>query len=509
MSIQEQLLAEIADAIRQKSGTTDAIIAKDFAQAILDLPEGGGSSGGGGGAGPVKAPKLTVSSTLLQHAKYISVHSDTELAKDISTEKLNIQDSGQYIVDLIRTDDLNFILNCNELSIGTNIQIQALAALFINNNGDSNVLTINIDKHVIDNLYNLYNTPVGLIDIMKTDTYVDGSTYTIPVTASFWSSIASLLSVNADGVVTFDRITLKINARDSSLRQLSYEVYSMKNDTETLKIRWRGLAHYSNYTTEYTWELFFTHGAIVICLINQPSSYFNGEFTISTPLGTFNYTLSAETPFVTFYCTNSTGMMYNIINEKYDSSKVLPPAPESCTLDELIAYGTTYMASALLETDNDEGSYTVNILSWPYKGSVYNSCTVNGNSWITLPGHNELIKMNRRDASVWSIYYQTTVLNFNDVMLEATKVRWDGKAHYSQARDQIWDLYLFANGDAMIHLVKKSSSYWNGVFNFFGVSYTISEENTFVSFYRQNTDGTEWTVHNNKYDVNLSKNLIN
>ena len=38
MSIQEQLLTEIADAIRTKGGTSATIAAKDFAKAILAIP---------------------------------------------------------------------------------------------------------------------------------------------------------------------------------------------------------------------------------------------------------------------------------------------------------------------------------------------------------------------------------------------------------------------------------------------------------------------------------------
>lgn len=40
MSIQEEKLAEIADAIRSKDGTTAPIVANDFAQRILDIPTG-------------------------------------------------------------------------------------------------------------------------------------------------------------------------------------------------------------------------------------------------------------------------------------------------------------------------------------------------------------------------------------------------------------------------------------------------------------------------------------
>lgn len=47
MSAQGNYLKVIADAIREKAGTTDSIPANMFASRILALPTGGGGSGGG------------------------------------------------------------------------------------------------------------------------------------------------------------------------------------------------------------------------------------------------------------------------------------------------------------------------------------------------------------------------------------------------------------------------------------------------------------------------------
>ena len=45
MSVQEEKLKAIADAIREKKGTTEPIKASDFASEILSIESGGGGSG--------------------------------------------------------------------------------------------------------------------------------------------------------------------------------------------------------------------------------------------------------------------------------------------------------------------------------------------------------------------------------------------------------------------------------------------------------------------------------
>lgn len=491
MSIQESLFAEIAEAIRQKGGTSDAIIAKDFAEAILALPEGGGSTG------PVKAPKLTFTYKAIQHAECFLIHSDTELAESISLDAFTIEDTFNKLLGIVRNDALNFTISCKELQLNDSFKIRALAKLFINNNGASNMLSFSVGKHTIDDLYNV---PIGLADVVKSDTYIDSGTYNVPVDIAPWNSIATSMSVTADGVLTLDRIVIKVNARDESLLQLSYNTYEMRGDTQSLKVRWRGLARYNTWTDEYAWEIFFVTGAIVICLVNQPPDNWTGEFTITTPLGTQTYELSAEKPFITFYCADYTYFRYNIVNEKLDSSKIMGQIPASFTLDALIESGTAYMRAPLFEKKCDDDTVSVPIQSWMYQNKTFNACNVSGNSWIGLAGYSELIKLDRRDAAVYSVYCILTKVTFNKISLNTTKIRWDGAAKYNASRDLVWDLYLFANGDAMIHLIKQSSI-WGGVFSFCGLDYSISMDTPFVSFYRQNVEGTSWIKVNAKYDI--------
>lgn len=491
MSMQENLFAEIAEAIRQKGGTSDAIVAKDFAKAILALPESGGSTG------PIKAPRLVATSKVIQHAEYLVIHSDTELAESISLESFIIEDTFNKLLSVVRNDALNFTIKCHKLQLNDSFKIQALAKLFINNNGASNILSYNIGKHIIDNLY---DTPVGLSDVVKSSTYIDSGAYTVPVGIAPWNYIANSMTVDADGVLTLGRIIIKVNAQDESLLQLSYNTYEMQDDTQSLKVRWRGLAYYNTLADEYAWEIFFVTGAIIIHLVNQPPHNWTGAFTITTPLGTQTYTLSAEKPFVTFYCTDYTCFRYNIANEKLDSSKVLGQIPASFTLDALIESGTAYMRAPLFEKKCDDDTVSVSIQSWAYQNKTFNNCSVSGNSWIGLAGYSELIKLNRRDAAVYSIYCILTTVMFNSVKLDTTKIRWDGASSYGGSRDLIWDLYLFANGDAMIHLIKQPTT-WSGVFNFCGLNYSISMDTPFVSFYRQNVEGTSWIKDNTKYDI--------
>lgn len=486
-------------AINDKGATVLAgEILGEYATAINSIPTGGGS-------GTTKDPLIKRMSEILQHTTYIKVHSDTELADTLDLTCLSIEDSKGRLSTVARNGPLDFTLSCSALEIDDIIKVQALPALYVNKNGASNTLTFRCSKHLIDELY---GRPEGLADVMYTTSYVDSGTYSIPVTEPNWATVASSMTVTADGVLKIGNVTVNLNARDESLRQLSYAYYVLKDDSDVIKVRWRGLAHYSTYSTEYIWEAYFAYGALVLHLINQPSSSFNGTFTVVTPSGTLSYSISSDSPFVTFYCNNLSYREYTRVNEKLDSSKVLPKVPSTFTLEELIDAGRTYMFSKAYAVNSDSGSYTTPILPWIYRSTTFTSCTVNGDSWITFSGYSSLIQLNRRDGKVWSIFYQHTTVTFDDIEVPTTKIRWDGYAHYNASHDQVWDLYLFGNGDAMINLLQQSASYWNGTFNFCGASYVISTATPFVSFYRQNVAGTSWKVVQGIYDISLSSNLI-
>ena len=486
-------------AINDKGATVLAgEILSEYATAISSIPTGGGS-------GTTKDPLIKRMSEILQHTTYIKVHSDTELANTLDLTCLSIEDSNGGLSTVARDGPLDFTLSCSALEIDDTIKVQALPALYANKNGSSNTLTFRCSKHLIDELY---GRPEGLTDVMHTTSYVDSGTYSIPVTVTNWATVASSMTVTADGVLKIGNVTVSLNARDESLRQLSYAYYVLKDDSDVIKVRWRGLASYSNYSTEYIWEAYFAYGAIVLHLINQPSSSFNGKFTVATPSGTLSYSISADSPFVTFYCNNLSYREYTMANEKLDSSKVLPKVPSTFTLDELIDAGRTYMVSKAYAVNSDSGTYSIPIIPWVYKGTTFTSCTISGDSWITLSGYSYLIQVNRRDAKIWSAFMQSTSVDFDGLLVDTTKIRWDGYAKYNASRDQVWDVYLFANGDAMINLIKQSAEYWNGTFNFCGASYTISTDTPFVSFYRQNVAGTSWKVVQGIYDISLSSNLI-
>ena len=486
-------------AINDKGATVLADeILSEYATAISSIPTGGGG-------GTTKDPLIKDTSGMLQHATSIKVHSDTELADTIDLTCLSIEDSNGILSTIARDGPLDFILSCSALEIDDTIKVQALPALYANKNGTSNMLTLRCSKHLIDELY---GRPEALTDVMHSASYVDSGTYSIPVTVSDWATVASSMTVTADGVLKIGNVTVNLNARDESLLQLSYAYYVLKDDSDAIKVRWRGLAHWSTYSTEYIWEAYFVYGALVLHLINQPSSSFTGSFSVVTPSGTLSYSISSDSPFVTFYCNNLSYREYTMANEKLYSSKVLPKVPSTFTLEELIDAGRTYMFSNAYGANSDSGSYTTPILPWIYKGTTFTSCTVNGDSWITFSGYSSLIQLNKRDGKIWSIFYQHTTVTFDAIEVPTTKIRWDGYAHYSAAHDQVWDLYLFGNGDAMINLIQQSASYWNGTFNFCGASYVISTDTPFVSFYRQNVAGTSWKVVQGIYDISLSSNLI-
>ena len=68
----------------------------------------------------------------------------------------------------------------------------------------------------------------------------------------------------------------------------------------------------------------------------------------------------------------------------------------------------------------------------------------------------------------------------------------------SSSVNQIWELYLFENGDAMIRMEKKSTS--DGTFSFFGTTFSINEGEC-VSFYRTGESTGKFTAATEVYDI--------
>ena len=132
-------------------------------------------------------------------------------------------------------------------------------------------------------------------------------------------------------------------------------------------------------------------------------------------------------------------------------------------------YGVTYVTRGV-RTDSGSWSFTtpkgfpipnssVQIFSEFGVIPTVTNFSVAANSFVT-PSGRSAININERDAASYNISWM--ICPTKDCG-EVLKIRWEGYAHYNNANvDQIWELYIFANGDYSIIYEKKNSQYSNG-----------------------------------------------
>jgi hypothetical protein len=148
---------------------------------------------------------------------------------------------------------------------------------------------------------------------------------------------------------------------------------------------------------------------------------------------------------------------------------------------------------------------------WPINSVAMSSFGVSGNSFIGINGTSENIKFNRRDTYVNTFYTYWGAVDGVTFL----KITWKGWTPYSPRTDPYlykWELYLFETGDASIHLASKgASANFDGVFTFFGATYTINTTDDTVTFYRRNLSGvnaTDWEVVQGNFNKAQSSLLL-
>lgn len=124
--------------------------------------------------------------------------------------------------------------------------------------------------------------------------------------------------------------------------------------------------------------------------------------------------------------------------------------------------------------------------------------SINDDGWIGVTGSgSEEIQVNRKDAKAHLLSHGNYVLS--DLPISCYKIRWEGYEYYrSSSVNQVWELYLFDNGDAMIRMEKKSTS--DGTFSFFGTAFSLNEGES-VSFYRTGESTGKFTAVTEVYDI--------
>lgn len=165
---------------------------------------------------------------------------------------------------------------------------------------------------------------------------------------------------------------------------------------------------------------------------------------------------------------------------------------------------TDGMTNANYTSDDGSVSLSLDTLLYYYNDTAYNIVYISGNSWIGIGSSTEHIKFNRRDTYISTYYYQ--LIEAEDI--KTMKIRWEGWTPYSSRTDPykyIWECFIMETGDIFIALVHKgASANFDGTFTMYGQTYTISTNQPYVSFYRQNKEGTEWEIVYDKFDMEKS-----
>lgn len=485
MSIQEQLLAEIADAIRTKGGTSATIVAKDFAKAIRNLPESG--SGGGGGA----SLYLHAIDKVLPTCSTLRVSSDTLLVDDVDKDKFVTSDN---VSEISRIDDLTVRVNLAEAVVaGEQISLRANRNAYRNNNGSSEELIIEVSELTFANLLNDYSLMTQIRTNSKEDSGSDAITTTVAYPDIDTRTPITSFSLNGDSFAKIGNRMAYINQRDASIYN-SWKQEGNCEGVDFIKLRWNGMSYYGDAIADSTWELYLmTNGDLMIHIVDYPKN------TGTCSLLEMAFTVSKDNPTVSFYRQDYYGEKFTIVQECYDVTKHNPKAdtaPGNTIEDQVGMYHGADLIKIRNNSKNDDGTDTVNFINFTWQGLT--SLIVSGNSWMGKNSSSEDIKFNRRDAASSYIYYQD--MNVDDYGgLHAIRIVWGGSSHYNSSIDQWWELWLFENGDAMIYC-KRLGSY-SGISSFYGISFTPSNE-SYHSFYK---NGENWIKDGAIYD--LSKHI--
>lgn len=126
---------------------------------------------------------------------------------------------------------------------------------------------------------------------------------------SFNDIVASNIYVSGNSYVGFnsDLEHLKVNRRDGALYSLYREEGTLYNYYKFLKVRWIGYSRYNQTTSAYSLIydiILWDTGDISLHMVSIPTSYNTGTYSLTADQ-TYTYTVSAESPDITFLKTDS------------------------------------------------------------------------------------------------------------------------------------------------------------------------------------------------------------
>jgi hypothetical protein len=490
----------------EKTETFNTLVPK-----VLDIKSGGSVVTGGALIGfHLSTKEGTLLSTLLPTGSEKFFLSDTILKPGLS--KADFSDCSDNISAIEYVSQLILRVALTSVESGTSLAFKASGSAYEYENGES---TSYSDTFKLP-LSGLYGNTEGCT-YLRTDSYTDSGTDSFTPEFQF-PKIQRLIttlgddrgnvgtySINADSYIDFEAggKDFCFNQQDAGSVSTGYGIFDTDDFGKVLKIFWKGMSHYNLKEEDQYYELYFFEDGDIMFRLDHIGTNTSG---VDTFLST-KFTQPDNGGVISFYRQDYYGTEYKIEYEAYSlakRSKVASDKKPSTTLTSLIG-STEGIAALQKDTKNDDGTVSLKLsgeATWRRNGADVTTIVWSGNSWIGIGGSNEDIKLCRRDSALYTA--RAGIFELSDLGLTCIKAYWDGSSHYSSSVDRTWGLYLFSNGDAMIHLTRLGS-YKDGTYTFFGTTYTVAEGES-VSFYRTDAAGTAWNVSSGIYDI--SKHVV-
>lgn len=494
----------IADAIRDKLGTDTKYKVSEMASAILSIPTDGTVGAGGKNYVYITDENEAVTATMPHDVNTVWLFSDTILSPDITLDDIECDavTSVQFINRLL----LKLTLDTTKIHAGDTFKIRVKKNGYLHHNGGSIQCRL-----PVSNTLDLFDQ-TSLGSQIITSTYSDQGTCNISLKKYSIIGFADTLSTlkksrdvfqscSVDGNCCFKagNITLYVNGRDNGYQIISLYEMPMDDVGSLIRVTWNGYMPYSqSEANRGIWDVYFLGNGDFYIRITSLGTNSSGAYQINGQ----NFKNPGVGGYVSVYRKNYYGTAFEIVYEKYDPSKhdVNADNPiKNLTLIELMMdkNGLSYC----LKNDVDDSTYTYSneLFQWPYAGKTYSSLYVSTNSWIGVTGSsNEEIRINRQDAKAHLFSHGN--YHITDLDIDCYKFRWEGYSYYRDgSANQIWELYLFENGDAMLRMEKMQGNK-SGTFSFFGTVFSISEGEC-VSFYRVDESSGKFTAVNEVYDI--------
>lgn len=160
---------------------------------------------------------------------------------------------------------------------------------------------------------------------------------------------------------------------------------------------------------------------------------------------------------------------------------------------------------------NDEGTDSVAGVDWfTYNNKVASTVYVSGNTWFGFGENSEHLKVDRRDAKVYSIWHEEGEVHGHKFL----KIRWRGYSYYNSVSSDClleYDVIIFDDMSILLHMISIPTSYNDGTYSLTNstgtIIYTVTVESPNVTF-AYNSSTNLYTVVNGIQEFYDVKYLI-